>query len=65
MLFRIGVAYEVCGMRDKALAALEKAMKAGYAEKEMRRRTQLLNLRNDIRYHKIVGSPAASSSPAK
>jgi eukaryotic-like serine/threonine-protein kinase len=65
MLFRAAVAYEVCGMRDKALTALEKAMKAGYAQKEVRGEPELLNLRNDIRFHRIVASFAASGQPAK
>ena len=65
MLFRIGVAYEVCGKRDQALIALERAMKAGYAEKEVRGEPELLNLRNDIRYHKIVASLAAPDRLSK
>jgi eukaryotic-like serine/threonine-protein kinase len=65
MLFRASVAWEVCGVRDKALAALEKAMKAGYSEKEVRGEPELLSLRNDIRFHKISASLAASSLPAK
>jgi eukaryotic-like serine/threonine-protein kinase len=65
MLFRIAVAYEVCGLRDKAVTALEKAMKAGYSEKEVRGDPELLALRNDIRFHKIVTSLAASGAPTK
>jgi serine/threonine-protein kinase len=65
MLFRIGVAYEVCGIRDKALTAVERAMKAGYAEKEIRGEPELLNLRNDFRFHKIIASLAASDSRPK
>jgi serine/threonine protein kinase/Flp pilus assembly protein TadD len=65
MLFRIAVAYEVCAMRDKALTALEKAMKAGYAEKEVRGEPELLSLRNDLRFHKIVASLAAPDRPSK
>jgi serine/threonine-protein kinase len=65
MLFRAGVAYEVCGIRDKALTALEKAMKAGYSDKEVRAEPELLSLRNDIRFHKISASLAASGLPAK
>ena len=51
-------------MRDKAVTALEKAMKAGYSEKEVRGDPGLA-LRNDIRFHKIVTSLAASGAPAK
>ena len=65
MLFRASVAYEVCGVRDKALTALEKATKAGYSEKEVRGEPELLSLRNDIRFHKISASLAASGLPAK
>lgn len=62
MLFRIAVAREVCGQRDKALLALEKAVKAGYAEKEVRGEPELLSLRNDVRYHKLV-APLAAPAP--
>jgi len=65
MLFRIGVAYEVCGARDKALAAIEKALKAGYAAKEIRGEPELLNLRSDIRFHKMIAALPAAGSPAQ
>ena len=65
MLFRIGVAYEVCGVRDKALAAIENALKAGYAAKEIRGEPELLNLRSDIRFHKMIAAPPAVGSPAQ
>jgi serine/threonine-protein kinase len=64
MLFRIGVAYEVCGARDKALAAIESALKAGYAEKEIRGEPELLNLRSDIRFHKMIAAASATGSAA-
>ena len=56
MLFRIGVADEVCGRRDQALAALQKALVAGYSEKEVRSDPELLGLRNDIRYHQMLSA---------
>jgi len=65
MLFRIAVAYEVSGVRDKALTALEQAVKAGYAEKEVRGEPELLNLRNDFRFHQIIASLAAPAQPSK
>ena len=37
MLFRIGVAYEVCGARDKALAALQKALARATRKRNARR----------------------------
>jgi serine/threonine-protein kinase len=63
MLFRMGVAYEICGARDKALAALDQALKAGYAEKEVRGEPELVALRNDVRYHRMRASlPARGRS---
>ena len=64
-LFRVAVAHEVCGVREKALTSLESAMKAGYSEKEVRGEPELLALRNDVRFHKITASLAASGSRTK
>lgn len=53
-LFRMTVAYELCGKRDDALRTLEASLKAGYAEREIRNDPELLSLRNDIRYHRLM-----------
>jgi hypothetical protein len=55
----------VCGARDKALAAIENALKAGYAAKEIRGEPELLNLRSDIRFHNMMAAPPAAGSPAQ
>ncbi len=65
VLFRIAVAYEVCGVRDQALSALARALKAGYAETEVRGDPELLNLRNDVRYHRMIAALSVPGSRSK
>ena len=60
VLFRIGVTYEVSGVRDKALTAFGQALKAGYSETEIRAEPELLDLRNDVRYHRMLAPQPAS-----
>jgi serine/threonine-protein kinase len=59
--FRVAVAYEVCDRRVKALAALERALRAGYSVDEVKKDPELLELRADKRYHRLTteinGSP--------
>jgi eukaryotic-like serine/threonine-protein kinase len=62
VLFRLAVAHEITGNRDKALGALDNALKAGYAMKEIRSEPELVGLRSDIRYHKMAASLPAPSS---
>jgi eukaryotic-like serine/threonine-protein kinase len=52
--FRIVVAYEVCGQREKALAALDRALRAGLSLDEIRGDPELLELRSDARYHRLI-----------
>ena len=62
--FRLVVAHEVCGRRDPALAALAQALQAGFPQAEVRRDPELLRLRGDVRYHRLLvrlGEPAADS----
>jgi len=47
------------------MAAIEKALKAGYAAKEIRGEPELLNLRSDIRFHKMIAALPAAGSPAQ
>jgi serine/threonine-protein kinase len=62
LLFRLGVSSEILGQRERAIGFVDRALRAGYAEKEIRGEPELLNLRNDVRYHKLMASrPAASS----
>lgn len=48
------VAYEICAHREKALAALERALRAGYSVDEVKKDPELLELRADARYHRLM-----------
>ena len=63
VFFRMAVAYEVCALRGRALTMLEKSLKAGYAQREVRNDPELLKLRNDIRYHKLLSALPSTQSP--
>jgi tetratricopeptide (TPR) repeat protein len=52
--FRLVVADEVCGRRQPALAMLEKALRHGYSLAEVQRDPELLALRGDVRYHRLL-----------
>ncbi len=52
--FRLVVAHEVCGRREPALAALEKALHNGVPRAEVQRDPELLALRGDVRYHRLL-----------
>ena len=54
--FRALVAYEIVGDRDRALASLDAALKAGYAAIEVQNEPELIKLRTDPRYHRIVAA---------
>jgi serine/threonine-protein kinase len=56
ILFRLAVAHEIAGQRERALERLGQALGAGYAEKEVRAEPELIDVRNDVRYHKLVAS---------
>jgi tetratricopeptide (TPR) repeat protein len=58
--YRMLVAYEVLGARDKALAALGLALREGFPGEEVRMDPELLDLRADPRYHRLVVSLSAS-----
>jgi eukaryotic-like serine/threonine-protein kinase len=59
VLFRMAVAYELSGKREEALRALEASIKAGYADREIRNEPELMNLRSDVRYHRMVAKVAS------
>jgi serine/threonine-protein kinase len=62
--FRLLVAEEVCGRREAALAALEKALHNDYPLADVQRDPELLAFRSDVRYHRLlVRLAAASTSP--
>ncbi len=52
--FRMAVAYEVCAQRVKALAALERALRADLPVEEVKNDPELLGLRADARYHRLI-----------
>jgi eukaryotic-like serine/threonine-protein kinase len=54
MWFVITKAYELCGERDKALDALSEALSAGYSVEEVKSEPELIELREDVRYHRLV-----------
>jgi tetratricopeptide (TPR) repeat protein len=55
--------YEQSGMRDKAIAAVETAIRLGYSVEEIQRWPRLENLRQDPRYKRIIASTESSSVP--
>ncbi len=60
--FRIVVAHEVCGRREPALAVLERALHNGYPLAEVKRDPELLALRSDVRYHRLLVRLAPAST---
>ncbi len=61
--YRLVVADEICGRREPALAALEKALHNGYPLADVQRDPELLALRGDVRYHRLLVR-LAPASPA-
>jgi len=60
---RLVVANEVCGRREPALAVLERALHSGLPLTEVQRDPELLALRGDVRYHRLLArlAPAATA----
>lgn len=58
--FRMLVAYEAIGSRDKALAALGQALRGGFPSEEIRMDPEILGLRADPRYHELIAALGAS-----
>jgi hypothetical protein len=54
-LFKTALVYELAHDRDKALDALGRALKAGYARSEIDNEPELAALRSDPRYRAVVG----------
>jgi eukaryotic-like serine/threonine-protein kinase len=52
--YRLAVASEVCGERERALAALARALQKGYSIEEAGRDPEMLALREDLRYHRLM-----------
>ena len=53
-LFKAGLASEIAGNREAALGFLERALQAGYATREVAQDPDLISLRGDARYGRIV-----------
>ena len=51
---RLVVANEICAQRDEALVLLERALEAGLPIADVRRDPELLELRQDLRYHRLI-----------
>ena len=54
VLARLVTIYEICGQRSQALDTMAAAVKAGYSIEEFNRDPELLELRKDLGYHRIV-----------
>jgi serine/threonine-protein kinase len=54
MLYRLAVVYELASDRGRSLTAVEGALKAGYPVNELQSEPELLSLRTDARYHRLV-----------
>jgi serine/threonine-protein kinase len=54
VLARLALAYEICGRREQALNALEAALKEGYSLEEISRDPDLLEMRKDPNYRRLV-----------
>ena len=55
-LFATAIAYEVSGKRSDALGALKAAIAAGYPRQEIRNEQELVSLRADIRYQRLLAT---------
>jgi tetratricopeptide (TPR) repeat protein/predicted Ser/Thr protein kinase len=58
ILYRVTTVFELAGLRERALASLERALKAGYAVKDLATEPEFTALRNDARYHRLVDAMA-------
>jgi serine/threonine protein kinase/Flp pilus assembly protein TadD len=61
--FRMAVAYELCAKREEALAALEQSLRAGFPVDEVKNDPELLGLRADARYHRLMTQLPNPSDP--
>jgi eukaryotic-like serine/threonine-protein kinase len=62
MLYRLTVVYELASDRERALKAVEGALKAGYPVGELQSEPELLSLRTDARYHRLVDRVTSAKS---
>jgi len=54
MRYRLAVVYELSADRERSLTAVEGALKAGYPLHELQNEPELLTLRSDARYHRLI-----------
>ncbi|MEM7052638.1 MAG: protein kinase [Acidobacteriota bacterium] len=52
--YRIALSWELCGQREAALEALEMALEGGYSFDEAQREPDLIDLREDLRFHHLA-----------
>jgi len=64
-LFTAALVYELTGQRDKALKAVDDAVKAGYSVEEIDKEPELRALHNDPRYKAWLHQHGSASSIAK
>jgi serine/threonine protein kinase/tetratricopeptide (TPR) repeat protein len=62
-LGRLVVADEICGRREAALAVLERALHNGFPLSEAQRDPELLALRGDVRYHRLLVRLTPAAAP--
>ena len=58
--FSAAKSYEIAGSRDRALRSLERALSLGYSTSEVQLEPELLELRKDLRYHRLLTRLATS-----
>ncbi len=54
MYYRAAVINELAGRRDAALTSLQAALNGGYASSEINNDPELLGLRTDVRFHRLI-----------
>jgi eukaryotic-like serine/threonine-protein kinase len=63
MLYRLAVIHELLGARVPALRALERALKSGYPARDLAAEPELMSLRADARYHRLLDTVTGSTRP--
>jgi len=63
--FKAGIVYELAGQRDRALAELQSALKAGYSSEEITKERELERMRSDSRFQKLIAEAAPAPTPKK
>jgi serine/threonine-protein kinase len=53
-LYRLALAYELAGARERAIEQLNHAVGSGYSTEELRKDPELIALRADVRYHRMM-----------